>query len=91
MSSTNFNQVVPGSERCVNGHRAVIDKGIPIPKERPAALKYPFDKMRVGDSFSVPALDRNLVSSAAYHYGRRHGMSFTVRTSSKEQRVWRIK
>ena len=63
-----------------------IDKNVPLPK------KYPFAKMKIGDSFAVPPdVNRSAVSVAAMRFGRKHGMKFTVRqVADKTFRCWRI-
>ena len=63
-----------------------IDKQFPIP------IKYPFAKMKIGDSFAVPPdVKRPAVTVAAMRYGRKHGMRFTVRqVADKTFRCWRI-
>jgi hypothetical protein len=63
-----------------------IDKRVPLP------YKFPFAKMKIGDSFAVPPdVKRAAVSVAAMRYGRKHGMKFTVRqVADKTFRCWRI-
>lgn len=82
----------------------------PLPKERRtpyflqimnrAPMKYPFDRMNVGDSFDVPfgtknesGREVNLPSLRSYSnsVGRQIGRSFVVREILKEQvfRCWR--
>ncbi len=69
-----------------------IESDIPLPPTlagRPA--KYPWDKMKLGDSFFSP--NRN-VSTCVSHTNKKSGMKFTVRKSTKGGvegwRVWRI-
>jgi len=47
--------------------------------------------MQVGDSFLVLDADwiKNL-RSAAYMYGRRHGVKFTIRKYGEGWRLWRV-
>jgi hypothetical protein len=63
-----------------------IDKNFKIP------VKYPFAKMKVGDSFAVPPdVKRPAVTVAAMRFGRKHDMRFTVRQMpDKSFRCWRI-
>ena len=63
-----------------------IDKKIPIP------TKFPFAKMKTGDSFAVPPdVKRPAVTVAAMRFGRKNGMKFTVRqVADKTFRCWRI-
>jgi hypothetical protein len=50
----------------------VVEKNIPLP------LKFPFDKMEVGDSFVITT-KRQTASVAARRYGDKHGMRFITR------------
>jgi hypothetical protein len=65
-----------------------VDKRVPIP------VKFPFAKMKVGDSFAVPRdIKRAAVSVAAMRFGRKHNMKFTVRQTDAKGaafRCWRI-
>jgi hypothetical protein len=63
-----------------------IDTGVPLP----GSVKYPFDKLDVGDSFVVGISKRSSVSSAATNYGKRTGTKFVVRKIEDDKlRVWR--
>ena len=66
----------------------IVDKNVPIPE------KFPFSKMKVGDSFAVPSnVKRPAVTVAAMRYGRKHDMKFTVRQTDAKGaafRCWRI-
>jgi hypothetical protein len=51
-----------------------IDKGVPLP------LKFPFDKMEVGDSFAIPQdVKRPTIAVYARRYGDKHNMKFVTR------------
>lgn len=74
-----------------------IDKGFPVPelgdrkggRGRPAV--YPFHKMAVGDSFSVPLESRNKATGAASLYAKTNGGKFSSKTmGDKTVRIWRI-
>lgn len=71
-----------------------IEKGVPAPATRKRAPKYPFDKVDVGDSFTVRVRDEDAMRSlrsAASRYGRVYKMQFRVHRMSKhEARCWRI-
>lgn len=54
-------------------------------------VKYPFAKMKVGDSFWYSANEKRNVASAASVYGKKHDMGFSTRTNKKGGRIWRIK
>ena len=61
-----------------------IETNIPIPPR-----KYPFHLMKVGDSFCSEEIN---VRYAAFTYGKRLGIKFSVRKVQGEKglRVWRI-
>ena len=63
-----------------------IDSNVPLP------MKYPFDKMKVGDSFLVPSdVTRQAVAVAASRYGKAHNMKFSTRQLKDGSfRCWRI-
>ena len=72
-----------------------IEANVPIPKRtRNGSLKYPWDKMKVGDSILVKC-DKNDASkmsaarNAAAIYGGRHQMKFSTRNVEGGLRVWR--
>lgn len=48
-------------------------------------LKYPFDQMKIDDVFEFPIEDRNKVISAAWQWGKRHGMKFKSKTVLDDQ------
>ena len=53
-------------------------------------LKYPWDKMKSGDS--IPFGKKEAVSArmAAYAYGRRHTITFISRKEKSGVRIWRL-
>lgn len=69
-----------------------IEKNIPMPpKGSGRPLRYPFDKLEIGDSFVIPTKDYNSVNAAARQYGKRCGMRFTFRKiDDATARVFRI-
>lgn len=78
----------------------IVEEGIPMPNaesrfntEIPTKV-YPFQEMRVGDSFLCPAIKRpSAISYAAKAFGKRRGMIFTVKFRVMEDgnlRVWRV-
>jgi len=62
-----------------------IEKGIPIPEF--SKSKYPFDQMKVGDSFF--ALKPNLGSSMMNAQAR-NGFKFKSKYQDGGTRVWRV-
>lgn len=72
-----------------------IEKGVPLPskvKQSPTHVKYPFDKMELGDSFAFDPekIAITAVRSAAHIYSKRRGKKFSIRLVGKGARVWRI-
>ena len=72
-----------------------IEKGIPIPYiARVDGMKYPFEKMKVGDSFLVPPETKyETVRYSFYRFIHRKNLNwkFTVRKTPEGHRCWRIK
>ena len=74
-----------------------IDTKIPIPSIRNKNGRYPFDTLKVGDSFFVPAEGANVVAvrSAAYMYAKSH-LDYKVTARLVEEdgvkgvRIWRV-
>ena len=70
-----------------------IERGVPMPKARaPRVIKYPFAKMRVGDSFLIPTKD--LCRHAAHSVrgaARARGMQASVRKVAGGVLVWRVR
>jgi hypothetical protein len=64
-----------------------VESGIPVKK------KYPFEEMKVNDSFAIPTnIQRTTVAVAAKRYGDKHKMKFIVRImEDRTYRCWRIK
>lgn len=80
-----------------------IEKGIPLAESHYGRrLSYPFNLMKVGDSFFVPlsgklypsdgrdTADRR-VRNASLSYAKTHNIKFTVRSVKGGVRCWRIK
>lgn len=73
-----------------------IEKGIPLAKKKNNLprhqTKYPFAKMKIGDSFLAPkGTTRNAMAAAAKYHGLKLGYTFTVRQVGKSFRCWRVK
>lgn len=66
----------------------IIESSIPCPKKK---TKYPFNQMKVGDSFLVH--DDNSPTNAvnaAHTYGRYWGRKFASQSVGMGVRIWRI-
>ena len=72
-----------------------IEKGVPLPELNGAnqPIKYPWEKLAVGDSFLVPAgtVQRSSVHAATARANRAHpDRRFITRAVDGGTRVWRI-
>jgi hypothetical protein len=76
-----------------------IEKNIPIPTRK---RKYPFEKMEVGDSFTVPLMKHNgsglMTEARRFALKKRLNWDFMTKTvvegrkhKVKKTRIWRIK
>ena len=69
-----------------------IEKGIPIPTiTKKYRLSYPFQYMKVGDSFLVPQDYAEIARCSSQQFGKRHNMKFIMKTLEGYSRIWRIK
>lgn len=66
-----------------------VDKDIPMPKQRARETKYPYDKLDIGDSFTVPDLSVQVVCNMNYRYGKKLSRKFVARSADNVVRVWR--
>ena len=66
-----------------------IDKNVPIPTSH-GNLKYPFDKLEVGDSFFVEGIEHP-ARLAKYCYAKRHGITLVSKREGNGHRIWRTK
>ena len=72
----------------------VVESGIPIPPRprRGGKLnkwKYPWLKLKPGDSFFVPGKTGRNFRAQAHHAEKRTGLQFVLRTVDGGVRVWR--
>jgi len=70
-----------------------IDKKIPIPETRQGRKSlYPFESMKVGDSFEVSVDDRTTLGNSARQWAQRkkNGFKFTTSAVGKKVRIWRV-
>lgn len=75
-----------------------IESGIPIARKRMEIVRFPFDKMKVGDSFLVPTKDQDPIKAgmsiytAVKSFNAHNGKAYKVATRKTETglRVWRI-
>lgn len=65
-----------------------IEENIPIVMK---CKKYPFHKMGIGDSFSLPEDEFRRIHSASYSWGKGHNAKFTIKKiSDTHYRCWRV-
>lgn len=68
-----------------------IEKGIPLPPVRKRLIKYPLDKMEVGDSILVCEPDPSRIRSTIWQFGRRNKIKFVSRAEHEGAiRIWRV-
>jgi len=63
-------------------------KRVPIPSSR---YKYPWQRMKIGDSFFVKGKTAQQFGGHIAHAGKHYHMTFTTRTVNGGLRVWRVK
>ncbi len=73
-----------------------IEEGIPVPYfGRVDGEKYPFKKMKVGDSFLIPETINHLnVRYGFYSFRQRNNLKdrkFVIRKTNEGYRCWRVK
>jgi len=66
-----------------------IESGVPMPINL-RNVKYPFKTMEIGDSFIIDNVNAQIISKAAYVFGKRNNKKFAVRTNDGTARIWRI-
>ena len=66
----------------------MIEKNVPIPE--PRRRKYPFSKMKIGDSFFIEDTSAKVRASAS-SYGKRLNREFITRREGNGVRCWRVK
>ena len=79
--------VAPVAKRATPGEIA-IDDGIPVPEDRRSAgrtERYPFSKLKVGQSFFVPGIKTIGLTAVK----KRTGFAFVLRQVEGGVRVWR--
>lgn len=67
-----------------------IERGIPIPTPRGRAL-YPFEKLKVGDSFFVPNRTPHSMHGSVRYAQVKRGIKLLMRTEGNGTRIWRVK
>lgn len=77
----------------------IVEKGIPLPRKVMDRCRFPFDTMKVGDSFHVPTEDQDPIKtrisiySATTSFNKNHKtkLKMSTRNDGNGLRVWRIK
>lgn len=66
-----------------------VDKDVPLP--RPRVLRsYPYDVLRVGESFWVRGVRVQSIWTTNYRWSKRLGRRFVARVEGDGVRVWRV-
>ncbi len=68
-----------------------IERNVPVPKKVGRKRKYPFDIMKVGDSFAAPVKVAASMKACAMQFAKLHNRKFTMRIADGSIRCWRIK
>lgn len=68
-----------------------IDSGIPIPGRKGRPEKWPFSKLKVGQSFLARGLEVEEFSGTVSAAKKRLKIGLTMRTVPGGVRVWRVK
>ena len=70
-----------------------IEKGVPVPKRKTRANKYPFESMQVGDSFFAPVSWQALYNNSNYFRKTRNltDWKFKAAYEMGGARIWRVK
>lgn len=70
-------------------------KGVPIPPKPAPRAKYPFARMKVGDSFSFPVSEWDSMAHALYNFRDRNNKAAWKFERRKigggKGRIWRVK
>ena len=75
-----------------------VDKNVPLERKKKVHTRFPFDKMKVGDSFYIPKKDQLQSAAVASVYAAANSYNKTFSTRIKIStrkddgglRVWRI-
>lgn len=68
-----------------------IQHNVPVGQVIKVGSKYPFAKMKIGDSFGFPANMATKIGINAYYYSKQTNEKFKIKTQGKKSRIWRIK
>lgn len=67
-----------------------IEHGIPMPKRRKNATKYPFADMAVGDSFEVAVMSGDGVATQARQWGQRQNPVRKFSQHVQRHKNWKL-
>ena len=73
-----------------------VEQGIPMPRQGSGRPKYPWRRLKVGQSFLVPCAEQDLgdlmnsLTRCGHSVGATTGFKFALRTIYGGIRVWRI-
>jgi len=66
----------------------VIEKNIPLPKDKRRPSRYPWAELQAGDSVLIAPFHARVYRAASL-YAKRNGLKFICRTEGDGIRVWR--
>lgn len=66
-----------------------IERDVPIPSGTGRPPIYPFEDLKVGESFVVSPEDAGRVRSAASHASKTYNIKITIRKAEDGYRCWR--
>lgn len=68
-----------------------IEPDVPMPEGRARPMRYPFDRMQIGESFAFDKKFLTNVRNNAGAYSKRHGGKFACRQVGTDiWRCWRV-
>lgn len=70
--------------------KAKIEKNVPLPTVRLVLADYPWQEMKVGESFVVQNAKRKAVYKMTLRAKEKHGGSYVVREVKDDVRVWKV-
>lgn len=68
----------------------VVEKNVPIPKQKSGVVRYGFGLLKVGDSILFANEFRGVLATAASYYAKRNNIRLALRKVEGGIRVWRI-
>ena len=67
-----------------------IDKDVPVPANTRVRNRYPYDLLKVGESFFVKGVNLQSMYNTNFRWGKKLGRRFIARVEDAGVRVWRV-